>query len=77
MINSNCNIGEKLILHGNKGETYPTDVPTIEADVKLGFGVVIIRKVKVSKGTRISANSVDNKDVIDNNCIIGGVAVYL
>lgn len=81
VINSNCKIGKNLKLHGsncigNKGDKFPIDVPVIEDDVELGFGAVVIGKIRVSQGTIVSANSVVNKSISDEGTVVGGIPAH-
>lgn len=82
VINSNCKIGKNLKLHGsncigNKGDEYPVDVPTIGDNVELGFGAVIIGNITVANGTKLSVNSLLNKDTKEENRILGGMPAHI
>lgn len=49
------------------------DAPTIGNNVEIGFGAVIIGKIKIADGIKIGANSVVTKSFLEPNITIAGV----
>ena len=49
------------------------DAPIIGNNVEVGFGAVIIGKVKIADGIKIGANSVVTKSFLEPNIKIAGV----
>ena len=47
------------------------DAPTIGNNVEIGFGAVIIGKIKIADGIKIGANSVVIQDV-PSFCVVAG-----
>jgi acetyltransferase-like isoleucine patch superfamily enzyme len=73
-IADNCIIGNKCIIYGslihkhsNKDTSKWDDIdeigPTVEDNVFIGWGAIIIGDVKVGKGAVIKANAVVTKDI--------------
>ena len=79
IINGYSKIGNDCELHGNncignKGNNFPLDgCPVLGNNIELGIGSNIIGKIKIADGVKISSNSLVNKDILEENIIVGGV----
>lgn len=76
IVNPYARIGENCKLHGancigNNGKT--DGVPHIGNNVDIGYGAVIIGDIVIADNVTIGANSVVNKSVLEQGCIVAGV----
>ena len=76
VINKNACLGNNIKLHGqncigSKGNE--KKAPIIGDNVDIGFGAIIIGDIKIAKNVIIGANSVVNKDILEEGCIVVGV----
>jgi serine O-acetyltransferase len=72
-IERNCWIGHQVTI-GHRNSR--TDCPTLEEDVVVCAGAVILGKIRVGKGSIIGANAVVIKDV-PAHCTVVGVPGYI
>jgi len=72
-IGSNCSINQQVTI-GFKNEF---DCPTIEDNVTITAGVIIVGNARIGKNSVIGANSVIVKDVPENCTIIGNPAYII
>lgn len=52
---------------------YIDDAPIIGNNVDIGFGAILIGKIKIADGIKIGANSVVTKSFLEPNITIAGV----
>ena len=76
VIHKKAVIGKNLKLHGNncignKGINGKDDLPTIGDNCDMGYGSVVIGKIKIGNNVKIGANSVVTKDIPDNTTVVG------
>lgn len=75
VINEQAQIGNNCKLHGNNciGNNGDNNLcPIIGDNVDIGYGTTIIGNVKISSNIVIGANSLVNKDLLEENCIYAG-----
>lgn len=76
IINPNSTIGENCSIHMNVGIVAggkDNGAPTIDDNVVIGIGAIILGDVYVSYDSAIGANSVVNKSFYENSIAIAGV----
>lgn len=75
VINEQAQIGNYCKLHGSNciGNNGDSNLcPTIGDNVDIGYGTIIIGNVKIGNNIVIGANSLVNKDLLDENFIYAG-----
>ena len=75
-INQYAHLGNNIILHGNNcignNGTDFKNCPIIGNNVEIGYGATIIGNIKIADNVIIGANSLVNKDFLDEGCTIAG-----
>ena len=73
IINNNANLGDNVQLHGNNciGQKNGK-APTIGNNVDIGYGATIIGDIKIANNITIGANSLVNKEFLEEGVIIAG-----
>lgn len=75
VIGENCRIYQNVTLGGGKiGDAQDNNFPTLDENVVVFAGAVIVGKVKIGKGAIVGANSVVTKDVPDYCTVAGAPA---
>lgn len=76
LVNGNAKVGKNCSIHINTSIVaggLDSGCPTIGDSVVIGVGAVLLGDIKVADYVAIGANSVVNKDVIEENIAIAGV----
>lgn len=74
IVNNDAVIGKNCQLHGNNcigNDGNQANVPIIGDNVDIGYGAIIIGKLKVGNNVKIGAGAVVIKDVPDNCTVVG------
>ena len=83
VVNGSSVIGDDCELHGNncignKGPRFDLDAcPILGNSVVVGYGSNIIGKISIANNTIISANTLVNKNIIEEGYIYGGIPAKL
>ena len=74
ILNNNAVIGDDVQFHGNNcvGQKEDNKAPTIGNNVDIGFGATIIGNVKIANNIIIGANSLVNKNFLEEGVFIAG-----
>ena len=76
LVNGNSKIGENCVLHINTGLVAggrTDEAPTLGNNVIVGIGAVLLGGIKIADNVAIGANSVVNKDVLEEGIAVAGV----
>lgn len=70
-IGNNVTICQNVTIGGGRGENRPGGSATIEDDVSIGAGAVLLGPIHIGKGAKIGANAVVLDDVSANITVVG------